>query len=167
MKEHENKVSNSAKIKSIQSIRSKISLSHNRKSRSTDPNKIEVIQQMDNPKKKQEFQWFLGLVNYAGKFIPNLSQRTTHLQNFLERNPQWNRNYEHDTEIYIIKNITSNPTFQLLTSISKHKYKLVHHHYTLGAYLMQDHQSICYASRHWNSNYGPYNSLKLKLQGAL
>lgn len=118
---------------------------------------------MDNPKKKEEFQRFLGLVNYAGKFIPNLSQRTTHLQNFLERNSHWNRNYEHDTEIYIIKNITSNPTFQLLTSISKHKYKLVHHHYTLGAYLMQDHQSICYASRHWNSNYGPYNSTRSSL----
>ena len=108
---------------------------------------------MDNPKNKQEFQHFLGLVNYAGKFIPNLSQRATHLQNLLERNSHWNRNYEHDTAIYTIKNITSNPTLQLLTSVSKHKYKLMHHHYTQGACLMQDNQFICYASQ----------SLKFKL----
>ena len=77
------------------------------------PEKIDAIQEMPNPTNKQELQRFLGLVNYVGKFIPNLSQITTPLRNLLEKNSDWNWNHEHDAAIKTIKNIiTTNPTLQ-------------------------------------------------------
>ena len=78
-----------------------------------DPEKIDAIQEMPTPTNKQELQRFLGLVNYVGKFIPNLSQITTPLRNLLEKNSYWNWNHEHDAAIKTIKNIiTTNPTLQ-------------------------------------------------------
>jgi hypothetical protein len=42
-----------------------------------DPSKVEAITQMPPPKSKADLQRFMGMVNYVGKFIPNLSQITT------------------------------------------------------------------------------------------
>ena len=52
-----------------------------------DPDKIKAIQKCQiQQTNKQELHRFLGLVNYVGKFIPNLSQITIPLRNLLEKN---------------------------------------------------------------------------------
>lgn len=41
-----------------------------------DPEKIRAIADMPAPEDKKDLQRALGLVNYLGKFIPNLSANT-------------------------------------------------------------------------------------------
>ena len=41
-----------------------------------DPKKVQGIMEMTAPTDKQQLQSFLGMVNYMGTFIPNLSHHT-------------------------------------------------------------------------------------------
>ena len=50
-----------------------------------DPKKVQGIMEMTVPKDKQQLQSFLGMVNYMGTFIPNLSHHTEPLRAMLKR----------------------------------------------------------------------------------
>ena len=50
-----------------------------------DPKKVQGITEMTAPMDKQQFQSFLGMVNYMGTFIPNLSHRTELLRAMLKK----------------------------------------------------------------------------------
>ena len=50
-----------------------------------DPKKVQGITEMTAPKDKQQLQSFLGMVNYMGTFIPNLSHHTELLQAMLKK----------------------------------------------------------------------------------
>jgi len=49
-----------------------------------DPQKLAAIMEMPTPSCKANIQRLLGMVNYLGKFIPNLSVKTTALKRLLE-----------------------------------------------------------------------------------
>ena len=50
-----------------------------------DPRKVEAITKMPIPTNKIEFQRFMGMVNYLGKFIPRLSDETAPLRELLKK----------------------------------------------------------------------------------
>ena len=50
-----------------------------------DPKKVQGITEMTAPKDKQQLQSFLGMVNYMGTFIPNLSHHTELLRAMLKK----------------------------------------------------------------------------------
>ena len=50
-----------------------------------DPKKVKGITEMTAPTDKQQLQSFLGMVNYMGTFIPNLSHHTELLQAMLKK----------------------------------------------------------------------------------
>ena len=50
-----------------------------------DPKKVQGITEMTAPKDKQQLQSFLGMVNYMGTFIPNLSHHTEPLWTMLKK----------------------------------------------------------------------------------
>ncbi|CAB4040204.1 Hypothetical predicted protein [Paramuricea clavata] len=50
-----------------------------------DLSKVEAIVNMPIPESKGDLQRFLGIVNYLGKFVPNLSQTTTPLREMLKK----------------------------------------------------------------------------------
>ena len=50
-----------------------------------DPKKVQGITEMTAPKDKQQLQSFLGMVNYIGTFIPNLSHHTEPLWAMLKK----------------------------------------------------------------------------------
>ena len=50
-----------------------------------DPKKVQGITEMTAPTDKQQFQSFLGMVNYMGTFIPNLSHHTEPLRAMLKK----------------------------------------------------------------------------------
>ena len=50
-----------------------------------DPKKVQGIREMTVPKDKQQLQSFLGMVNYMGTFIPNLSHHTEPLWAMLKK----------------------------------------------------------------------------------
>ena len=43
-----------------------------------DPSKVQAITEMKSPQDKKELQRVMGMVNYLGKFIPNLSDVSEH-----------------------------------------------------------------------------------------
>jgi len=53
-----------------------------------DPNKVSALKQISAPTSCQELQTFLGLANYMGPFIPNLSTLTAPLRELLKENHQ-------------------------------------------------------------------------------
>ena len=54
-----------------------------------DPRKVEAITELPVPTSKVELQRFLGLVNYLGKFIPNLSHETALLHQLLRKDVEF------------------------------------------------------------------------------
>ena len=50
-----------------------------------DPKKVQGITDMTAPTDKQQLQSFLGMVNYMGTFIPNLSHHTEPLRAMLKK----------------------------------------------------------------------------------
>ena len=53
------------------------------------PSKLQAIVQAPAPKNVQELRSFLGLLNYYGKFIPNLASLIQPLNNLLQHNRKW------------------------------------------------------------------------------
>ena len=54
-----------------------------------DDRKVEAIKNVSFPESKKELQRFLGMINYLGKFVPNLSENTENLRNLSEKNAEW------------------------------------------------------------------------------
>ena len=56
-----------------------------------DPKKVQAITEMRPPQSKEELQrvFFLGMVTYLAKFIPNFSQVSTPLRQLLEKETEW------------------------------------------------------------------------------
>ena len=54
-----------------------------------DDRKVKAIKNMSFQESKEELQCFLGMINYLGKFVPNLSGNTENLRKLLEKNTKW------------------------------------------------------------------------------
>ena len=54
-----------------------------------DPEKVEAISGMPSPRDKSDLRRFLGMINYLGKFMPNLSEKTALLRSLLEKDVVW------------------------------------------------------------------------------
>jgi hypothetical protein len=117
-----------------------------------DPRKIEAILKMPTPSSKTELQRFLGMINYLGKFLPNLSKETAPLRQLLEKDVQWRFEQPHETAINTLKKmITSSPVLayyepKLPTRVTTDASKA-----GLGAVLEQNYEGewkpIAFASR--------------------
>lgn len=55
--------------------------------------KVDAIQNMKQPQSKDEVRAFLGMINYYGRFIPNLSDVVFPLNQLLHQNVQFNFDY--------------------------------------------------------------------------
>jgi hypothetical protein len=53
-------------------------------------NKVEAIQKAPRPKNVSELKSFLGMVNYYGKFVPNLASRLHPMYALLHHSTEWN-----------------------------------------------------------------------------
>ena len=72
-----------------------------------DPNKISALKQMSAPTSRQELQTFLGLANYMGPFIPNLSTLTAPLWELLKESHPLDWSPEHQDVYNKIKDSIS------------------------------------------------------------
>lgn len=71
--------------------------------------KIKSIKQFRQPKSMEEVRIFLGLVNYVGKFIPNLATITEPLRNLTKKDTTFEWNEEHEVTFEQSKLQLSNP----------------------------------------------------------
>ena len=72
-----------------------------------DPNIISALKQMSAPTSRQELQTFLGLANYMGPFIPNLSTLTAPLRELLKESHQFDWSPAHQEAYNKIKDSIS------------------------------------------------------------
>ena len=82
-----------------------------------DPSKIEAITKTPLPRSVNELQRFLGVINYLGKFIPNLTEHTAPLRNLLKKDVFFKLQ---KPQLHVIENlktlVTSAPCLKIFDS---------------------------------------------------
>ena len=71
--------------------------------------KTKAILQAPTPKNTTELRAFLGLINYYGKFLPNLSMILTPLYKLLKNNTRWKWSTEQAKAFQNAKNLLKSP----------------------------------------------------------
>ena len=73
-----------------------------------DTKKVEAIKKMQAPQTKQELESFLGMINFLGQFIKNMSELTSNLRSLLKKNTLFQWTESHETSFQKLKDsITS------------------------------------------------------------
>ena len=71
--------------------------------------KVRAIREAPTPKKVAELRAFLGLVNYYGKFLPNLSTTLSPLYKLLKKGAEWKWSSEQEAAVKQVKKIFDSP----------------------------------------------------------
>lgn len=103
---------------------------------------------MPDPTNVKELQRILGMINYLGPFIENLSDKTKILRNLLKKNTIWLWDENCSQCLQTLKEeitkspilVHYNPNIPLVLSVDSSKS-------ALGAVLMQNKQPIAYSSK--------------------
>lgn len=78
------------------------------KGQKPDDSKIEAIQNLKKPESVSDLQRFLGMINYLGSFIENLSSKTKNLRALLKKDVIWHWNEYHEAEFRKLKDVLTN-----------------------------------------------------------
>lgn len=68
-----------------------------------DESKVTAIKNMPPPTDKEGVQRFLGMVNYVGKFVPNLATHTSQMRSLLCKTAEWTWDSNHQKEFDELK----------------------------------------------------------------
>ena len=119
-----------------------------------DPKKVQGITEMTAPKDKQQLQSFLGMVNYMGTFIPNLSHHTEPLRAMLKKDNMFHWEDQQTRSIQQVKTLIAKANTTLLRYYDRNLPVTVQADACLrglGACLIQQHkgkdQPIAFASK--------------------
>ena len=113
-----------------------------------DPGKVSALKQMSSATNRQELQTFLGLGNYMGPFIPNLSTLTAPLRELLKEDNRFKWYAAHQESFNKIKDSISNEI--TLTYFDPMKETILQVDASmkgLGAALTQDRKPVAFASK--------------------
>ncbi|KAL9987206.1 hypothetical protein ACROYT_G001477 [Oculina patagonica] len=117
-----------------------------------DPSKVRAVEEMPSPADKPALLRFLGMVNYIGKFIPNLADLTQPLRELLHKEVEWHWSERQEKAFRAIKEkLTSDATLQYYDVETPLTVSVDASSYGLGACLLQEGRTGCYASRSLNS----------------
>ena len=119
-----------------------------------DPKKVQGITEMTGPMDKQQLQSFLGMVNYMGTFIPNLSHRTEPLRAMLKKDNVFHWDDQQTRSFQQVKTLIAKANTTLLRYYDRNLPVTVQADTSLrglGACLIQKHegkdQLIAFASK--------------------
>lgn len=114
---------------------------------SPDNEKIRAIVNMPRPNNVKEMQRFLGMVNYLGPFIKNLSEKNHKLRELLKNDVQWHWSAIHDNEFENLKKeITKAPVLTYFNKSKKLVLSVDASKFAVGATILHGGQPIAYAS---------------------
>ena len=72
-----------------------------------DPTKLDAILKMEDPQNVSQLRRWLGMVNYLGRFIPNLSEELKPLNSLLRKDCVWTWGPAQDTAMNKVKAMLS------------------------------------------------------------
>jgi transposase InsO family protein len=114
--------------------------------------RIKAIVDMEPPTTVTELQRFLGMINYVGKFIPNLAARTKPLRELLEKKVAWNWQHEHQKCMDDLKQVlVEAPVLGYYDLKEPVTVSVDASSFGLGGCLLQNGRPVAYASRSLNS----------------
>lgn len=118
-----------------------------------DNDKIKAIQQLKSPNNVKELQRILGMVNYIGKFICNLSELTEPLRKLLLKGTAWVWEDEHKQAFEKIKvALTTTPVLAYYDVNQRVKLSVDASSKSMGICLMQNDKPVAYATRAFNKS---------------
>lgn len=126
--------------------------------------KVSAIQSFRRPQTASEMRRFLGLVNYVGKFIPNLSTLTAPLRDMIVKGVKFHWSREAKVSFNEVKRAMSNPNHLAFYS-PRYKTTLIidASDHGLGAVLLQTNNSktrpVSYASKSLSKTEKNYSTL--------
>ena len=114
----------------------------------SDPEKVEAILKMPAPQSVEELRRYMGMVNYLAKFLPNLADVLTPLQNLLRKEVPWNWSTPQEDAFTQVQNLlTSTPVLAIYDPAKDLKIENDASEYGLGTALYQDGKPVAFASR--------------------
>lgn len=129
-----------------------------------DPERIAAIEELTRPKNKKDLQTFLGVINFMGPFVPNLSEKTGPLRELLQKNVIFNWTKLHDKVFAEIKD--SMLKAKLLVPFDEAKELVIQcdaSQYGLGCCLLQEGKPISFASRSLTSCERNYSQIEKEM----
>lgn len=113
-----------------------------------DEEKLKAIKEMPTPNTKQDLQRFLGMVNYIGRFISNLSEKTTNLRQILREKNAFVWGSEQEKEFQELKTLLTNtPCLRYYDTNKDVTISVDASKSGLGAVLLQEQRPCAYASK--------------------
>lgn len=147
-----------------------IFLGHKISSQGVEPDekKCKAIIDMPDPTTKTELQRFLGMINYLGKFIPNLSNETAPLRLLLEKDNMWSFDKPQKEAVQRLKNlVTQSPILKYFDPVLPIRVSSDASTLGLGAMLEQKHNDnwapVAFASRSLTPAERNYCPLELEM----
>ena len=107
-----------------------------------DPSKTEAITKMPLPRSVNDLQRFLGMINYLGKFIPNLAEHATPLRNLLKKNVVFKLQKPQFDAIEKLKTLVTAPCLKIFDSNLPTRLKTDASSVGLGAFLEQNYGTV-------------------------
>lgn len=117
-----------------------------------DPKKVEAIKDMDPPTNISELKRFLGMVNFLGRYICNLSSTLRPMTQLMEKDKEWCWDTAQREAFKEVKEkLSSAPTLTFFDPAKETTVSSDASSYGIGGVLLQDHEGIlkpvAYASR--------------------
>ncbi|RXN21973.1 Transposon Ty3-G Gag-Pol poly [Labeo rohita] len=113
-----------------------------------DPEKAKAITEMQPPDNVTALQRFLGMINYLGKFIPNLSELSAPLRELTCKNTEWCWFKHHQDAFDNLKHkISSPPTLKYYDVQKSVTLTCDASQFGLGAACLQEGAPVAYTSR--------------------
>ena len=135
-----------------------------------DPERVEVIRRLMRPLNKKDLQRFFGMLNFVGKFIPNLATKTSILRTLLTDKVDWQWSENHEKEWkHLTEVLSSKPVLQFFDPSKPIKISTDASKDGLGAVLLQqsgnDWAPVAYAARSMSSAEKRYAQIEKECLG--
>jgi hypothetical protein len=115
---------------------------------SCDPDKVRAIVEMPTPTDRKSLQHFISMVQFVGRWLPNLADLKQPFCQLLQDGVEWNWSPQHDMAIQNIKKaLTSASVLKFYDSTKPATIQCDSSSTGIGAVLMQDGQPCAYVSR--------------------
>ena len=113
-----------------------------------DPSKVRAITKMKPPENVKELRQFIGMVNFLGKFMRNLSTVIAPLTRLLKKEVSWNWSSAQQEAFQKLKDrLTSAPVLRMYDPLREVTLENDASEFGIGSALMQGGQPVAYASR--------------------